>query len=77
MEKTITDLSVDYFEAACNIDSMIKNITAKIRSAAVNGETDKCYRLQQKRKDFYSQKREIMSIAYKLANYYKKEEKAA
>ncbi len=74
MERTITDLSVDYFKAAADMDSIIKNLTAKIKLASFNNETDKCYLLKQKRLAFYAQKRELLDIAYKLENYYKKEE---
>ena len=33
MEKTITDLSVDYFDAAQNMEELIKSTTAKIKPA--------------------------------------------
>ena len=74
MEKTITDLSVDYFEAAQNMEELIKSTTAKIKEAAENKETDKIYLLKQKRLIFYSQKRELLNTAYMLKNYYNKEE---
>lgn len=74
MERTITDLSVDYFKAAADMDCLIKKLTVKIKEATRNGETDKCYLLKQKRLIFYSQKRELLDTAYRLANYYKREE---
>lgn len=74
MERTITDLSADYFKAAADMDCIIKKLTARIKEATDNGEKDKCYLLKQKRLIFYSQKREILDTAYTLANYYKKEE---
>ena len=74
MEKTITDLSVDYFEAAQNMEELIKSTTAKIKEAAESNETDKIYLLKQKRLIFYSQKRELLNTAYMLKNYYNKEE---
>ncbi len=74
MERTITDLSVDYFKAAENMDALIKKTTANIREAIEKNETDKIYLLKQKRLIFYSQKRELLNTAHKLKNYYNKEE---
>ena len=74
MEKTITDLNVDYFKAAADMDYLIKKTTAKIKEATEKNETDKVYLLKQKRLVFYSQKRELLEIAYKLKNYYNKED---
>lgn len=74
MERTITDLSADYFKAAEDMDYLIKKTTAGIKEAARKNETDKIYQLKQKRLIFYSQKRELLDIAYKLENYYNKEE---
>ena len=74
MEKTITDISVDYFDAAQNMEELIKSTTAKIKEAAENKETDKIYLLKQKRLIFYSQKRELLNTANMLKNYYNKEE---
>ncbi len=73
MERTITDLSVDYFKAAADMDCIIKKLTEKIKEATKNGDTDQNYLLRQKRLSFYAQKRELLEIAYKLENYYKKE----
>lgn len=74
MERTITDLSVDYFKAAENMEELIKKATANIKEATENNETDKIYLLKQKRLIFYSQKRELLDTAQKLKNYYNKEE---
>ncbi|MBQ8228154.1 MAG: hypothetical protein IJZ88_03980 [Clostridia bacterium] len=74
MERTITDLSTDYFKAAADMDYLIKKVTTKIKLAMADGETDKCYKLKQKRQAFYAQKSELLALAYKLANYYNKEE---
>ena len=74
MERTITDLSVDYFKAAEDMEELIKKTTAGIKAAVENKETDKIYLLKQKRLIFYSQKRELLNTAYKLKNYYNKEE---
>ena len=74
MERTITDLSVDYFKAAENMEELIKKATVNIKEATENNETDKIYLLKQKRLIFYSQKRELLDTAQKLKNYYNKEE---
>ncbi len=74
MERTIADLSVDYFKAAEDMDYLIKKTTVKIKEAVEKNETDKIYQLKQKRLVFYSQKRELLDTAYMLENYYKKEE---
>ena len=74
MERTITDLSVDYFKAAEDMDELIKKTTAKIKEATENNETDKTYLYKQKRLIFYSQKRELLNTAHLLKNYYNKEE---
>lgn len=74
MEKTITDLSADYFKAAENMDELIKKATANIKEATENNETDKIYLLKQKRLIFYTQKRELLETAHRLKNYYIKEE---
>lgn len=72
MDKTITQLSADYFEAADNMACLIKKCTDDIKNA--KGDLNKIYKLKQKRLIYYSQKRELTDIAYKLQNYYKKEE---
>lgn len=74
MEKTITDLSVDYFKAAADMDSLIKKCTLEIKEETRKGNARKTYFLKQKRLVFYSQKRELMTTAYKLQNYYKRKE---
>lgn len=74
MEKNITDLSVDYFNAAADMDYLIKKVTVRIKEASEKGESDRCYLLKQKRLIFYSQKRELLETAHALKNYYKKEE---
>ncbi len=72
MDKTITSLSADYFKAAENMDSLIKKCTADIKKS--RGNPKMIYFLERKRRIYYSQKRELTDIAYKLQNYYKKEE---
>ncbi len=74
MERTITDLSVDYFKAAADMDCLIKKCTKEIKEATKCGELKKLYLLKQKRLVFYSQKRELLTTAYKLQNYYRREE---
>ncbi len=74
MAKTLTDLSYEYFNAASDMDCLIKKCTEDIKAATKAKDTKKVYLLKQKRLVFYSQKRELLITAYKLQNYYKRKE---
>ncbi len=73
MDKSITELSTDYFKAAADMDCLIKKCTAEIKIAAEKKDFRKSYLLKQKRLVFYAQKRDLLTTAYKLQNYYRKE----
>ncbi len=73
MEKTLAQMSVEYFNAASDVDSMIKKCTLQIHQEEKNGNGKKLYLLKRKRLILYSQKRDLITTAYKLKNYYKKE----
>ncbi len=73
MEKSITQLSKEYFKAADDMTSMIKKCTTQIHQEEKNGNYANLYFLKRKRQIFYSQKRDLIKTAYKLKNYYKKE----
>ena len=49
MEKTITDLSIDYFKAAADMDSLIKKCTSEIKEETKKGNSKKTYLLKRKR----------------------------
>lgn len=74
MVKTLTDLSLEYFDAAKNMDCLIKKCTRDLKEATKRKDYKKCLLLKQKRLVFYSQKRDLIETAYKLQNYYRKEE---
>lgn len=74
MEKTLTQLGLEYLEAAQRMDYLIKKCTRELKDATANRDYRKCLILKQKRLVFYSQKRDLMETAYKLQNYYRREE---
>lgn len=74
MGKTLNELSLEYFDAAKKIDCLIKKCTHDLKEATKNRDYKKCLLLKHKRLVFYSQKRDLMETAYKLQNYYRKEE---
>lgn len=74
MDRPITDLCYDYFDAAAKMDYLIKKCTKELKEATRNHQPRKCYYLKQKRLAFYSQKRELMDTALRLQNYYRKED---
>lgn len=73
MDKTITQLSEDYFDAAKKMDFLIKKCTCELKEATACHDYDKSYSLKQKRLSFYRQKRELTETAYFLRDYYRKE----
>ena len=72
MDRPITDLCYDYFDAAAKMDILIKKCTKEIKEATEKKQFKKSYYLKQKRLVFYSQKRDLMETAYRLQNYYRK-----
>lgn len=70
MEKTLTELSEDYFKAAEDIDAIIKKYTKMLNEAYAAKNYLKTYELKRKLKIFYDQKKDIMITAYQLKNYY-------
>lgn len=76
MEKSLKDLSLDYYKAAEDMDSLIKKCTKELNEAYKKRDMKKAYFLKQKRLVFYSQKRDLITTAYKLQNYYVRGERA-
>ena len=70
MEKSLTELSEDYFKAAEDIDALIKKYTKMLNEAYAAKNYLKTYELKRKLKIFYDQKKDIMITAYQLKNYY-------
>ena len=74
MDKTLTQLGLEYLDAAQKMDCLIKKCSHDLKEASKKRDYKKCLLLKQKRLVFYSQKRDLMETAYKLQNYYRKEE---
>lgn len=74
MSKSLTQLSEDYFKAAADIDSLIKKYTAELHKAYSAKNYLKTYELKRKLKIFYDQKRDVITTAYQLQNYYEDKE---
>lgn len=70
MEKSLTDLSEEYFKAAEDIDALIKKYTKLLNDAYAAKNYLKTYELKRRLKIFYDQKRDIMTTAYELKHYY-------
>lgn len=73
MEKTLTQLSEDYFKAAEDINSLIVKYRQLLNEAYNSNNYLKTYELKRKLTVFYDQKRDILDTAYALKNYYKRD----
>lgn len=74
MEKSLTQLSEDYFKAAEDINSLIIKYRRLLNEAYDSNDYLKTYELKRKLTVFYDQKRDILDTAYALKNYYKRSE---
>ena len=50
MEKTLKELSLEYYKAAEDMDSLIKKCTKELNEAYRSRDMKKCYFLKQKRR---------------------------
>lgn len=75
MEKSLTELSEDYFKAAEDIGSIIEKYRRELNAACKNHNYLKTYELKRKLKIYYDQRRDILSTAYKLKNYYEDDDR--
>lgn len=73
MEKSLTQLSEDYFRAAEDINSLIVKYRQLLNEAYKSKNYLKTYELKRKLTIFYDQKRDILDTAYALKNYYKRD----
>ena len=73
MEKSLTQLSEDYFKAAEDINCLIVKYRQLLNEAYQSNNFLKTYELKRKLTVFYDQKRDILDTAYALKNYYKKD----
>ena len=73
MEKSLTQLSEDYFKAADDINCLIVKYRKLLNEAYKSKNYLKTYELKRKLTVFYDQKRDILDTAYALKNYYIKD----
>ncbi len=73
MEKSLTQLSDDYFKAAEDINGLIVKYRKQLNEAYRAKNYMKTYDIKRKLTVFYDQKRDILSTAYTLKNYYVKD----
>jgi hypothetical protein len=73
MEKSLEELSEEYFTAAEETDQLIAKCRKKLNEAYRTGNYLKTYELKRKLTVLYDQKSDILTTAYALKNYYKKD----
>lgn len=73
MERSLTQLSEDYFKAAEDINSLIVKYRQQLKEAYKSKNYLKTYEIKRKLTVFYDQKRDILDTAYTLKNYYEQE----
>lgn len=73
MERSLTELSEEYFKAAEDINSLIVKYRKQLNEAYNSNNYLKTYELKRKLTIFYDQKRDILNTAYALKNYYEKD----
>ncbi len=73
MEKSLTQLSEDYFKAAEDINSLIVKYRHLLNEAYKAKNYLQTYELKRKLTIFYDQKRDILDTAYALKNYYNRD----
>ena len=74
MERTLTQLSEDYFKAAEDVNCLIVKYRRLLNEAYNSNNYLKTYEIKRKLTIFYDQKRDILDTAYALKNYYKRDE---
>lgn len=73
MERSLTQMSEDYFKAADDINSLIMKYRQQLKEAYKSKDYLKTYEIKRKLTVFYDQKRDILDTAYTLKNYYDNE----
>lgn len=77
MEKSLTDLSEDYFKAVDDLTAIIEKYTKELNEAYRNHNYLKTYELKRKLKIYYDQRRDVQETAYLLKHYYDDEEEGS
>lgn len=73
MERSITQLSEDYFQAAEDINTLIIKYRKQLNDAYGSRNYLQTYEIKRKLTVLYDQKSDILETAYALKNYYKKD----
>lgn len=73
MERSLTELSEDYFKAAEDIACLITKYRKMLQEAYKSRDYLRTYEIKRKLTIFYDQKRDILDTAYTLKNYYEKD----
>lgn len=73
MEKSLEELSEEYFTAAKETEQLIARCRKKLNEAYRTGNYLKTYEIKRKLTILYDQKNDILTTAYALKNYYKKD----
>lgn len=71
---TLAQLADEYMESAGHLDSIIEKYTQKLHNEYSRRNYLKVYEIKRKLAVLYDQKRDVMTTAYQLKNYYPKEE---
>ena len=79
MEKSLSELGREYFDAAADIDRTIAKYRDQLSEAYRNRNYLKTYNIKRKLTVLYDQRCEVLTIAHKLSHYYedRKEGKSA
>ncbi len=75
MERSLTQLSEDYFKAAEDINCLIAKYRKMLNDAYAAKNYLQTYEIKRKLTVFYDQKRDILATAYALKNYYDKDKR--
>lgn len=74
MQKSLDELSEEYFKAAEALDETIAKYRVRLNEAYRAKNYLKTFDLKRKLAVLYDQKRDTLATAYQLKNYYKKPE---
>ena len=75
MEKSLTELSEEYFEAAEYLTKLIGKYTKLLNAAYSSNDFLKTYEIKRKLKILYDERGETLETAHLLKHYYDESEK--
>ncbi|MBP9989631.1 MAG: hypothetical protein KBT46_09080 [Ruminococcus sp.] len=74
---TLSQLADEYFETAKELDNKIAKYKKILKEEYRRKNYLKVYDIKRKLMIYYDQKRDVMTTAYKLKNYYENDEEAS